>query len=63
MGKWEVAIITLLVSFKFSSGIFNHCSANMLQTKETPIRKTIIIRIDNISLVIKKKSSSCLVPV
>ena len=33
MGKWKVPIITLLASFKFSSGIFiNHCSANMLQT-------------------------------
>ena len=40
-GKVEVAIITLLASFKFSGNVFiNHCSANMLQTKKTPIRKT-----------------------
>ena len=40
MGKWKVAIITLLATFKFSGGIFiKHCSANMLQTKENTHKK------------------------
>ena len=43
MRKCKVSVITLLVSFKFSVGIFiNHCLGNMLKTKKIPIRKTII---------------------
>ena len=39
MGTWKVAIITLLASFKFSGVFINHCSANMLQTKESTHKK------------------------
>ena len=66
MGKWKVTIITLLASFKFSSGIFiTQCSANMLQTKNSTRKKdnNQNSMAEKYFFSYKKKSCSRLVPV